>query len=597
VDYRVDLEDVRFQLFDWLPTAELLEHEDFADWDASSVSMVLDEALKIAKETLAPGNEDGDRAGVQLEDGKVTVPASYRAGYQTIAEGGWIGAVSGPRFGGLALPHVAGTAMNEFFAGANLSLALVFLLTRGVGALIERHGTEKLQRLYCEALYSGKWTGTMCLTESQAGSDVGASKATAEPLGNGRYLLKGEKIFITFGDHDLTDNVVHAVLARLPGAPAGTRGLSLFLAPKLRVNDDGSLGEPNDVVCGSIEHKMGIHGSPTCTMLFGQNDGCEAYLIGEAGHGMPLMFEMMNTTRIEVGLQGAAVAGAAHQAALAYAHERVQSRAWNSDRGSDPVAIVEHPEVRRMLCTGNAYVQAMRALLMRTALEIDRSETQEGDAAEHADDLVQLLTPVCKAWASDWGFRVADWSLQVYGGYGYTADYPAEQYVRDARISPIYEGTNGIQALDLVGRKLGRNGGRAFRAMLGEVAAAASAVADDEVLGGAGAELSKALGVVREIATETPGRDDGTLLLMLNAVPFLDMFGHLLGGAFLLEQARIARNELGEGRSVDPEDARAVCLHNKVQSAILFAYRALPLVQAQAVAIRAGERAAIDSIL
>jgi alkylation response protein AidB-like acyl-CoA dehydrogenase len=611
VDYDVDLRDIKFQLFDWLQTADLLESEHFADWDRDSIGMVIDEALKISREKLAPTNEDGDRSGVQLADGAVTVPPSFREAYKTVAEGGWIGAVSGQTYGGLGLPHVAGTALNEFFAGSNLSLALVFLLTRGVGALLERHGTDDMRRLYCENLYSGHWTGTMCLTEPQAGSDVGASKATAEPLGDGRYRLKGEKIFITFGDHDLTDNVIHAVLARLPDAPPGTRGLSLFLAPKFRVNDDGSLGEANDVVCASIEHKMGIHGSPTCSILFGGNDGCEARLIGEAGRGMPLMFEMMNTARIEVGLQGAAVAGAAHQAALSYARERVQSRLWNGERGAGPVAIVEHPDVRRMLFTSGAYVSAMRALLLRTALEIDRSEVLEGEAAEHADALVQLLTPVCKAWASDWGFRVADWCLQVYGGYGYTKDYPAEQYVRDARISPIYEGTNGIQALDLVGRKLPSKGGKAFRSILAEIGEVVAASSGDSVLGGAAGELGKALREVGEIATETPQREDGALLLMLNAVPFLDMFGHLLGGAFLLDQARLAQERLAAllaERGVDAsdsgavaallaDDADAVFLHNKVQSAVIFAYRALPLVSGQAVAIRAGERAAVTAVL
>lgn len=611
--YDIDLRDVKFQLFDWLDLDDILASETFADWDRENVELVLGEALKIAQEQMDPANEPGDREGVKLEDGRVTVPAVYQEPYQTLAEGGWIGCVNNPEYGGLGLPHLVSLTVNEFFSGSNTSLSLITLLTRGVGELVEQYGSDELRRSYCEMLYTGTWTGTMCLTEPHAGSDVGASTTKAEPVGEGRYNIVGEKIFITFGDHDLTENIVHAVLARLPGAPSGTRGLSLFLVPKIRVQPDGSLGEANDVICGGVEHKMGIHGSPTCSMLFGPNGGCEGFLLGQENGGMRLMFEMMNAARLDVGLQGLAIASAAQQAALAYARERVQGRHWTqmADRNAQPVPIVEHPDVRRMLLTSQAYVEAMRALMLETAKFIDLAHIANGEEAERCQAYVELLTPVCKAWGSDWGFRVTEWCLQVYGGYGYIQDYPAEQYMRDAKIASIYEGTNGIQALDLVGRKLMAHGGRTFRELLSRVEATAHRLQTDPELAGPGLQLATALKVISEVATEVPQRPDGQRSMMLNAVPFLDMLGHTLAGSFLLEQAALAKTKLKvllEEKGVDPDsetayqglldtDKEAVFLHNKIHTAILFAYRGLPNVKMFACAIEAGDTSPIDAVL
>ena len=410
MDYNVDLRDVQFQLFEWLPTEKLLEAERFADWDRESVEMVVREALKIAQEELAPTNEEGDRIGCKLEKGKVTVPEPFGPVFKTLAEGGWIGSVNSPDFGGLGLPHVVGTVANELFAGANLSISLVMLLTRGAAELIEDFGTDEMRGHFCEKLYSGQWTGSMCLTEPSAGSDVGASVTSAVEQDNGRFLISGEKIFITYGDHDLTDNVVHTVLARLPDAPDGTRGLSLFVVPKIRVKLDGTLGESNDVVCGGIEHKLGIHGSPTCSILFGQNGSCEGYLLGEKNKGMKMMFQMMNSARLEVGLQGAALAGAAHQAALTFAKERIQSRKWSqmTDPEAPPVAIIEHPDVRRMLWTSDAYVQAMRALLLQTAYYIDMARVAE----RRGQGSLSVLCRVAHAHLQGLGFRL---ELPGYG--------------------------------------------------------------------------------------------------------------------------------------------------------------------------------------
>ncbi len=612
MEYRVDMRDVKFQIFDWLGVERLLRSGRFGDWDRENLEMVLDEALRIAREKLAPANEEGDRQGVRLEDGVVRVPPAYHDAYRTVAEGGWVGSTSNPEHGGMGLPQVIGTAVTEFFGGANLSLSLVFPLSRGVGQLVERHGSDELRRLYCEPLFTGRWAGTMCLTEPQAGSDVGASTTRAERLDNGRYRITGEKIFITFGDHDLTDNVVHAVLARLPGAPAGTRGLSLFLVPKLRVGADGALGQANDVRCAAIEHKLGIHGSPTCSILFGPEGGCEGVLLGAENGGMKLMFEMMNGARIEVGLQGAAVAGAAHQAALAYARERVQSRHWRAtDRDAPPVPIVQHPDVRRLLLSSSAYVQAMRALLLMTSHFVDLGEVAEGEERDRCQAYVQLLTPICKAWCSDWGFRVTEWCLQVYGGYGYVKDYPAEQYLRDAKIASIYEGTNGIQALDLVARKLPADGGKPFRELLGRAGQTARKLGGDPLLAGPGALLAQAVGEVGEVAAAVAGRPDGTLLILLNAVPFLDMVGNVLGAHCLLDQAALARTRLRtilDQRGVaadDPaavsallgDDPEAAFCHDKVQAARHFAYRVLPQVTALGVAVKAGETAPIEAVM
>jgi alkylation response protein AidB-like acyl-CoA dehydrogenase len=613
VEYKVDLRDVKFQLFEWLPTEKLLEADRFADWDRENVEMVLDEALKISQEQLAPTNADGDRVGAQWKDGVVTMPESYRTAYETIREGGWVSLINNPEFGGMGLPDVVGTAVNEFFFGGNISLSLTMLLTRGAGYVIEKHGTEELKKTYVEKMYSGEWAGTMCLTESQAGSDVGASKTKAVKQDDGSYLITGEKIFITSGDQNLTDNVIHLVLARLPDAPEGTKGLSLFVIPKIRVNPDGGLGEPNDVYCAGIEEKMGIHGSPTCSLVFGQNNGCKGWLLGEENKGMKIMFLMMNAARIEVGLQGLALAGASHQAALGYAKERLQSRHWSkfAEHDAPQVPIVEHPDVRRMLFTSKAYVEAMRALLMRTSLYIDLMNVTEGEEQERYRSFIEVLTPICKAWGSHWGVQVCDTCLEVYGGYGYTKEYPAEQYLRDAKIACIYEGTNGIQALDFVARKLPLNKGKTVRELLGMAEKTFRSLQKDPQLMEPAWMLAAGLKQMETISKELMKRPDGILITLLDAVPLLEMVGTILGAHFLLDQAVLARTKLqailaDKGVDADDEeaykkllgdDADAAFYHNKVQTAIHFAYRALPLVTAHAAAIRSGELAPIHAVM
>ena len=611
--YQGDMRDVKFQLFEWLPTEELLKRPEFSQWERPDVEMVLEEAHKLAKEVLSPANRDGDQIGVRFEGGKVIMPPSSHGAYQKVCEGGWVGCINNPEYGGMGLPDVVGTGINEFFSGANVSLSLTALLTRGTGYLIEKFGTDEMRQLFCAKMYSGEWAGTMCLTEPQAGSEVGAAKTRAVKQPNGRYLIQGEKIFITSGDQDLTPNIIHAVLARTPGAPEGTGGLSLFIVPKVRVNADGTLGQSNDVVTSNIEHKMGIHGSPTCSLVYGGDDKCEGFLLGEELHGMKLMFLMMNAARIEVGLQGQALAAGSYQAALDYAKTRLQGRHWTKlrDHSAPQVPIIEHPDVRRMLFTSNAYVQAMRALLMQTSYYIDMSRITEGEEQEKYHAWVEVLTPICKAWCTDWGFRVTEWTLQVFGGYGYTEEYPASQYLRDAKIGSIYEGTNGIQALDLVARKLPSKGGKPVRELLGKAEATFKALNRDKQFTEPAWMLGAALKQIEDISKGLTKRADAIMVVLLNSVPFLDMIGTVLGAHFLLDQAVIARDKLNailaeKGIKADDkaayrafieDNAEAAFYHNKVQSAIHFCYRALPNVTALAVAIRAGEMGPMEAVL
>lgn len=608
--YLDDARDIKFNLFEWLDLSAILHHEAYRDFDRDQLLMVLDEALKVSRGRIAECNEVGDRLGARFEHGQVRLPEGFSAAYQDLATGGWISPTSNPEFGGMGLPESVGTGISEFIMGANTALGLQVLLIRGAAHLIESFGTEELKAIYCERMYSGEWAGTMCLTEAGAGSDLGEIRTKAVRQGDGSYLISGEKIFITSGEHDLTPNIIHAVLARTPGAPDGAKGLSLFVVPKLRVGADGTLGEPNGVVCAGIEHKLGIHGSPTCSLVFGADQPCQGFLLGEELQGISLMFQMMNIARYEVGIQGLATASAAHQAARAYAHERLQGRHFADRKPDSPQAfIVHHPEVRRSLLMQASYVQAMRALASYTGWCMDRAHTSQGEERDRWEGLVELLTPVCKAWCSDWGFRVTEWALQTFGGYGYTMDYPAEQYLRDCKIASIYEGTNGIQALDLVGRKFRMQEGRPLKQLLGQAAKTAAALDTDPVLGPSARQLDAAVKAMGAVLTELPDRADAKLLTLLNAVPILDMLGHLVGGHLLLQQAEVAqatldgllqqRGALGaaDRQALLAESSEAAFYQNKVQAAIHFAHRGLPMVAAQAVAVLAGETAPMEAML
>jgi len=428
-DFVADLRDIKFVLFDQLNLDPLLASERFSDFTREDLEMILDEGYKFAREVLGPVNAAGDREGCTYNaaDKSVTVPKAYHEAFKLFNENGWTSLSNSPEFGGQGAPQCLMIAACDSFFGANISINLGALLTTGAAHLIETWGTDELKQIYCEKMYRGQWSGTMCLTEAQAGSDVGASSTKAHKEGD-HYLIEGEKVFITFGDSDLTENVIHAVLARTDGAPRGTKGLSLFVVPKFRVNADGSVGEFNDVICSGIEHKLGIHGSPTCTMVFGSDGKCHGWLLGEEGGGMRAMFQMMNEARISVGLQGVGIGNAAYQAALGYAKERLQGSDIKNfkDPEAPKVPIIKHPDVRMMLLRQKAYCEGMRSMLIFAAYCEDMAGVTKDEAErEKFHGLTEIMTPICKAYCSDMGFRVTEWALQTYGGYGYISEYPA----------------------------------------------------------------------------------------------------------------------------------------------------------------------------
>ncbi|MBM3517460.1 MAG: acyl-CoA dehydrogenase [Alphaproteobacteria bacterium] len=461
--YRAPLRDMRFQLEEVLGIESLRNLPGFADAGGDLVAAVLGESAKIAEEVLLPLNQSGDREGCRFADGVVTTPAGFRAAFRTFAEGGWIGLSGDPDYGAQGLPYVLATAVSEMMISANMAFSTYPGLIAGAIEAISRHGSAAQKRTYLPRLFKGEWGGTMNLTEPHCGTDLGLLRTRAEPRADGSYAITGTKIFISAGEHDLTDNIIHLVLARIAGAPAGTRGISLFIVPKYLVNGDGTLGARNGVACGSIEHKMGLRASATCVMNYEDATG---FLIGEANRGMRAMFTMMNAARIGVGLQGLALSEIAYQNAAAYARERRQGRALTGpafpDQPADPIIV--HPDVRRMLMTMRAFTEGGRALLLRTALAIDLAHKDaDAEARRDAEDYAALLTPVVKATLTDLGFESVNLGLQCFGGAGYIRETGMEQFVRDARITQIYEGTSGIQALDLVGRKLPAHTGRYLR--------------------------------------------------------------------------------------------------------------------------------------
>jgi len=474
-DYRAPLADMRFVLDEVVGLGEIAQLPGYEEASPDLVDAVLAEAGKVAAEVVGPLNRVGDTQGAVLENGVVRTPEGFKSAYRTFVDGGWNGLACDPAYGGQGLPFVLSTAVTEIWDAANTAFALCPMLTQGAVEAIRAHATRALKDAYLPKLVSGEWTGTMNLTEPQAGTDVGALRTRAVPEGD-HYRITGTKIFITYGDHDYTDNIIHLVLARLPDALPGVKGISLFLVPKVLVNADGSLGAGNDVRCVSLEHKLGIHASPTCVLSFGDDGGALGYLVGEENKGMACMFTMMNAARLNVGLLGLGTAERAYQQAADYARERVQSR--DLAGGAAPVTIIHHPDVRRMLMTMKAHIEAMRALSYTMAGAIDRARRSPDEAARRqAQAEVDILTPVVKAWCTDVGCALTSIGIQIHGGMGFIEETGAAQHYRDGRIHPIYEGTNGIQALDLMGRKLLRDGGESVRGFLARMAAANDDVA------------------------------------------------------------------------------------------------------------------------
>ncbi|MGI9372013.1 MAG: acyl-CoA dehydrogenase [Hyphomicrobiales bacterium] len=558
--YRPQINDLRHMLNEITPFNEHLEAGTFEGLDADLVNAVLDEAGKFAADILAPVNGPGDVKGCTLnkDTNDVAMPQEFVSAYNQWAEGGWPSLTCPAEFDGQGLPITVGLAVQEIWNTASMSFGIGTLLTQGAVEAIEAHGSDELKRKYLKNMVSGHWTGTMNLTEPQAGSDLAALRSKAERADDGTYRISGTKIFITHGEHDMTENIIHLVLARLPDAPEGTRGISLFLVPKFLVNEDGSLGERNDVKCIGLEEKMGLHASPTCVMRYGDEGGAIGWLIGEENKGLNCMFTMMNNARLHVGMQGVAIAERAFQHALDYAQDRKQGRRPGTE---GMVPIIEHPDVRRMLFSMKAKTSAARAICFQTALALDLAvhgkddETRARNAA-----LGALLTPVNKAYATDIGVEVASTGIQVFGGMGFIEETGAAQHLRDARIAPIYEGTNGIQAIDLAVRKLPLGNGEVVMGVISELKDIADEVmqANDDSLGRMGYRLSAALEELEE-ATEwmLQALAQDTDQALSSATPYLELFGVTAGGCWLAKGALAClRGEASAQSSAHVQTAR-----------------------------------------
>jgi acyl-CoA dehydrogenase len=531
--------DIAFTLKHTARLRHAIEAGLHPDLSEDLVDAVLAEAGRFASDVIAPLNAVGDRHGTTLQDGAVVMPPGWREAYVGWAAGGWNGLAAPAEFGGQGLPHAVNAACIEMWNAASMAFGIGPVLTMGAVEAMASHASEDLKQRYLGKLVSGKWMGTMQLTEPQAGSDVGALRTRAERAADGSYRITGSKIFITYGEHDLTDNIVHFVLARLPDAPPGNRGISLFLVPKFLPDADGSPGRRNDVRCHSIEHKLGIHGSPTSTMVYGDQGGAVGWLVGEENRGLACMFTMMNNARLAVGLQGVGIAERATQAALAYARERKQGRAAGGD-GSSP--IIAHPDVRRMLTTMRALTRAARAICYTTAVAIDASHrAPDEEARRTAYERASLLTPVAKAFSTDIGTEVASLGVQVHGGMGYIEETGAAQHYRDARIAQIYEGTNGIQAIDLATRKLPLSGGVAVQTYIGELRETVDRVqaANDPILGATAPRLREAVDSLARATEWMLAQKDGVPVLA-GATPYLRLFATASGGCALADEALTA---------------------------------------------------------
>jgi alkylation response protein AidB-like acyl-CoA dehydrogenase len=555
--YTAPLKDIQFMLEEIAGLPEIAALPGYEEAGAETVAAILEAAGTFAGEVLGPINANGDK-GCSLKDGAVTTPPGYRDAYQRFVNDGWNAVAFDPAYGGQGMPWALTTALQEIWNGGSVAFAACPMLTQAAVEALYHHGTEAQKRKYLPKLVSGEWTGTMNLTEPQAGTDLGAIRTKAEEDGKGGYLLKGQKIFITHGEHDFTPNIIHMVLARHPGGPAGHKGLSLFVAPKFLVNEDGSLGARNDVHCVSIEHKLGLHGSPTCVMAYGEKTGAIAELVGEPLQGLPHMFTMMNNARLTVGVQGIGVAERATQHAAAYARQRVQSAVAGAPAGAN-LPILHHADVRRNLATMRALTQGARALALFTAGALDRAK-RHPDAAEaaKAQALVDLMIPIVKAWSTDQGIRVSSLGVQVHGGAGYIEQTGAAQHYRDARIFAIYEGTNGIQAIDLVGRKIQRDEGRAMRALIETMAANLAE------FGVAGEDLpalhDRLMPALQRLGSGTDyilmaGKTDPNLALAV-AQPYLNLCGTIIAGWLLAKAALAASRRLAAGQG-DTEFLRA----------------------------------------
>jgi alkylation response protein AidB-like acyl-CoA dehydrogenase len=584
-EYRAPLEDIRFVLEHVVGLSDLAALPGFENAEPDVIAGLLEEAGKFMSEVLSPLNRVGDLQGSRLEAGEVVTPDGFREAYEKLTQAGWGSVGLDEEYGGGGLPYTVATAVQEMIQSANMAFGMCAALREGAIEALSDHGSDELKQTFLPKLVQGEWGATMDLTESQAGTDLAALRCSAEPAGDGTYRIKGTKIFITYGDHDMVENIIHLVLARTPDAPPGVRGISCFIVPKRLVGPDGALGVRNDVRAVSLEHKLGIHASPTCVLNFGDEGGAVGYLIGEENRGLRYMFTMMNHERIFVGCQGLAIAERAYQLAAEYARERRQGRAIGSAAApGESSPIVEHADVRRMLLTMKSTVEAMRCLLYDTARADDLSNRHpDPRAREEAAARLALLTPVVKTWLSESGVEVASTAIQVHGGMGYVEEAGVAQLYRDVRVTPIYEGTSGVQALDLVTRKLPMEGGAVvrgyfdeMRALDGELAGAGEAFAGIRVnLAGAVETLSAATDWLLQQGENAPRA------VAAGAMPYLQMFGVVAGGYYLARSALAARRLIEAG-----EDD--VFPANKIVTARFYADQILPQAAARLPAVTAG---------
>jgi 3-(methylthio)propanoyl-CoA dehydrogenase len=581
-DYTAPLQQMRFTVEHLAEFKAVAGLQAFAAVDTDMIEAIFEEAGRFAGGVLAPINWTGDRKGVQVVDKAVQVPAEFAEAYDKFREGGWSGIAADPDFGGQGLPKTVAVACDEMWAAANVAFALCPELSQGAILALDRHGSEELKARYLGKLVSGEWTGTMCLTEPQAGSDLSALTTRAEPQADGSFLLTGRKIYITWGDHPMTPNIVHLVLARLPGAPQGTKGISLFLVPKYRLNADGTPGTRNDVFPVSVEHKLGIHASPTCVMAFGDDGGAQGFMVGPENEGLAAMFTMMNYMRLGVAAQGVGLADRSYQAAVKYARDRVQGRA-PGEKGR--VAIIRHPDIRRTLLLMRSLTQACRAICYYTASCLDRGN--HGDSAESSAAWLargDLMTPIAKAFSSEIGQDVTALGIQVHGGMGYVEETGVAQYYRDARIASIYEGTNGIQAIDLVGRKLLRDGGATVSAFVSEMRQVDAPLANaGEDLSALRLWLAKGLDEVVLCSSHLlSGERKDPELASAAAFNYLMLMGTVIGGW------QLARGALAAIRKLETDATDPVFLRTQVLLARFYAEHVLPKAPAYGVAVRAG---------
>jgi alkylation response protein AidB-like acyl-CoA dehydrogenase len=603
--YKADLRELNFLLFEQFHVEELLGKAPFDPWGLDECKTSLAECYRWVREVIGPLNAIGDAQGCRLEGGQVRTPSGFKEAWKSLYDAGWKQLGVDAEWGGAGAPASLQVLVEELLSGANTAFQMYSGLTIGAAEVIHAFGTDEQKQRFCPRMFGGTWGGTMCLTEPQAGSDVGSAKTSASRQADGSYLIRGTKIFISAGDHDLTENIVHLVLARVEGAPAGTKGLTLFIVPKIRADESGTLGDPNDVEVANIEHKMGINGSSTCVLNFGDRGKCVGWPVGgdaKVNQGMAQMFKLMNSARIAVGIQGLSVASSAFLNALDYAKERKQgsSTAHWKDATAPRVAIIEHADVRRMLLDMKARVEGIRALAVKLAHHTDcvralagKEGAVAGQGAAYHQGQVDLLVPLVKAYGSDQGFRVCEMAIQTYGGVGYTRDFPVEQYCRDAKIFSIYEGTNHIQAMDLVGRKLGQSGGANLQAFLADVATFASKHGSNPTLGGA----CKTLSLAQEALSGTAMRllmwfqSGNVAMVPLQANRFLEMMAETAVAWLLLEGAAIALEKKPGVAAGHPD---AAFYDGKVAAALYYARNVLPAVEFKARLMSEEDRTPLD---